>query len=37
MPGRPFRTIVYLGYIKSALVGSSIRDYYITEKGKYYV
>ena len=37
MPGCPLRIIAYLGYIKSALAGSSIRDYYITKKGKYYV
>ena len=37
MPSRPLRAITYLGYIKSALTGSSIRNYYITKKGKYYV
>ena len=37
MPSRPLRIIIYLGYINSAFVGSSIRDYYITKKGKYYV
>ena len=34
MPSRPLRTVVYLGYIKSALAGSSIRDYCVTKKGK---
>ena len=37
MPGYPLRTITYLGYIKSALVGNSIKDYCITKKGKRYV
>ena len=37
MPGRPLRAVACLGYIKSALAGSSIRDCCITEKGKRYV
>ena len=37
MPGRPLRAVACLGYIKSALAGSSIRDYCITKNGKRYV
>ena len=37
MPGCPLYIIAYLGYIKSALVSSLIRDYCIAEKGKRYV
>ena len=37
MPSRPLRAIACLGYIKSALAGNLIRDYYIAEKGKRYV